>query len=395
MSPLSLVARRLPIALALLATAALAAVANAGAAPVEGPAGLRFYTPPKQLTGQHGDVIWAREVRDGNALGAAARNLLVLYRSTSVEGDPIAVSGTVSIPKGKAPKGGWPVVSWAHGTTGAADICAPSRKPEVQTAMDPQFNGWLKAGYVVARTDYEGLGTPGPHPYLIGVSAGRSVTDIVTAAGQLDRRVGKRYVAAGVSQGGHAALWAAAVGPAWAPKLKLQGVDAFAPASHIEEQVVASAALTDPSPLSVIGALLVKGVLAVDPSTFTASAMLTPPALGLLPQVERRCQADLARADSWGGIAPGRILREDYDRTALYRTLRANDPRTLRLRVPALVQQGTADALVFPALTDAVVAALEANGARVDYRTYPGADHNGVVAAGRADGDAWLAQRLK
>ena len=395
MSPIPLVARRVSAALALAATTSLAAVCSAGAAPLDGPPGLRFYEPPKQLTGKHGDVIWAREVEDGNALGAAARTSLVLYRSTAVGGRPIAVSGTVSIPRGKAPKGGWPVVSWAHGTTGAADRCAPSRHPDVQRAMDPQFNGWLRAGYAVARTDYEGLGTPGPHPYLVGVSAGRSVTDIVTAARQLDRRVGRRYVTAGVSQGGHAALWAAAIGPAWAPELKLRGVDALAPASHITEQVVASAALTDPSPLSVIGALLVKGVLAGYPSTFTASAMLTPPALGLLPQVEDRCTDGLGRPGSWGGIAPAKILREDYDRRALHRTLDANDPRVLSLTVPVLVQQGMADALVFPAFTDALVAALEANGARVDYRTYPGADHDGVVAAGRADGDAWLAQRFK
>src|SRR4051794_3656476 len=33
------------------------------------------------------------------------------------------------IPKGDPPSGGWPVMAWAHGTTGMADICAPSWKP--------------------------------------------------------------------------------------------------------------------------------------------------------------------------------------------------------------------------------------------------------------------------
>ncbi|HEY8583255.1 MAG TPA: lipase family protein, partial [Capillimicrobium sp.] len=383
---LSPVARRLSAVLALLAAMI---AAPAVAAPVEGPPGLRFYAPPKQLTGQPGDLVWARAVRDGNALRSASRTYLVLYRSTSVDGRPIAVSGTVAIPKGKAPKRGWPVVSWAHGTTGAADICAPSRNPDLQRGMDGEFNGWLKAGHVVARTDYEGLGTPGPHPYLIGESAGRSLVDIVTAAGQLDPRVGRRWAAAGVSQGGHAALWAAAIGERWAPKLELKGVDALAPASHIEEQVAASAALTEPSALSVIGSLLVSGILAGYPADFSARDMLAPAALELLPEVEERCTTELGSPDSWGGIAPAAILRAGYDRGELARRLRANDPRTLKLRVPALVQQGSADTLVFPAMTDAVVAALEASGARVDYRTYPGADHNGVVAAGRADTDRW------
>jgi pimeloyl-ACP methyl ester carboxylesterase len=358
-----------------------------------GPAGLRFYTPPKTLAGQHGDLIWARAITGRGKLSAASRTYRVLYRSTSAAGKPIAVSGDVSLPKGRAPKGGWPVVSWAHGTSGAADVCAPSRTPGLSGPAD-EFDGWLKAGYAVARTDYEGLGTPGPHPYLIGVSAGRTVIDIVTSAGQLDRRVGRRWAVVGASQGGHAALFAAALAAKWAPKLTLRGVDALAPASHIKEEIELSRALTQPSPLSVIGSLLVSGLIAADPSTFTPQAMLTPAAQALLPDVERRCLADLGKSDSWGGLAPASILRTDYDRTALYAAIGANDPMRLRLRVPVLVQQGLADLLVFPSFTDAVVKALRTNGARVDYRTYAGADHPGVVGAGEADTAAWLKQRL-
>ena len=114
--------------LTLVACALVLPTAPALAAkPAKAPAGLKFYTPPKKLTGKHGDLIWSRTLKGSAALTGAARNTLVLYRSTSVAGKAIAVSGTVSIPKGKAPKGGWPVISWAHGTTGAADLCAPSR----------------------------------------------------------------------------------------------------------------------------------------------------------------------------------------------------------------------------------------------------------------------------
>ena len=74
------------------------------------------------------------------------------------------------------------------------------------------------------------------HPYLIGVSEGRSVIDIVSAARGLSRKVGRRWVAVGHSQGGHAALWAAALGPRYAPGLRLRGAVPLAPASHIGEQ---------------------------------------------------------------------------------------------------------------------------------------------------------------
>src|SRR3954469_17730852 len=111
------------LALTLAALLVAASPATASAAKVrQGPAGTKFYTPPSPLPGsKHGDLIWARNVTGQPALAQASSNRVVLYRSTGLDGRPVAVSGTVSLPKGKAPKGGWPVVTWAHGTTGIAD----------------------------------------------------------------------------------------------------------------------------------------------------------------------------------------------------------------------------------------------------------------------------------
>jgi hypothetical protein len=78
------------------------------------------------------------------------------------------VSGTISIRPGQPPADGWPVLSWAHGTTGVADICAPSRDAPGHPShiynqlADATLNQWVKRGWVVSKTDYEGLGTPGP-----------------------------------------------------------------------------------------------------------------------------------------------------------------------------------------------------------------------------------------
>jgi hypothetical protein len=91
------------------------------------------------------------------------------------------------------------VISWAHGTTGVADVCAPTRdfagtpNPTGESYINDDLNAWLQAGYAVLRTDYEGLGTPGKHPNLGGTSEGRSVLDIVAAARQLDPRISKRF----------------------------------------------------------------------------------------------------------------------------------------------------------------------------------------------------------
>ena len=118
--------RLIPVAAAALV---LVAAAPAHAAAVQkGPAGDAFYTPPASLpSGPHGTPVWQRKLTGPAVLKGAKANTLLLYRSTSADGKGTVVSGTVAVPKGKAPKGGWPVVTWAHGTVGMADACAPSR----------------------------------------------------------------------------------------------------------------------------------------------------------------------------------------------------------------------------------------------------------------------------
>src|SRR3954466_15989155 len=119
--------RRLLPGVAVAACAIAAVAAPALAAPPAGPADLSFYTPPAaKLAGAHGSLIWARRVH-GGLIPSVGRTWLVLYRSVSPKGDTVPVSGLVTLPSRRAPKGGWPVVSWAHGTSGIADACAPSR----------------------------------------------------------------------------------------------------------------------------------------------------------------------------------------------------------------------------------------------------------------------------
>src|SRR3954470_570292 len=144
--------RWLPLlAFALLATPASASV----------PAG--FYTAAK-LPKAPGLMIKSTAVHGGNLPKGGASHV-VLYSSKAPNGDIVPVSGIVTVPKGKAPKGGFPVVSWAHGTTGIADGCAPSRyagdAPASQNVTDfrSQASAWVKDGYAVVQTDYAGLGT--------------------------------------------------------------------------------------------------------------------------------------------------------------------------------------------------------------------------------------------
>jgi alpha/beta superfamily hydrolase len=130
------------------------------------------------------------------------------------------VSGIVALPPDPPPQQGYPVVSWAHGTLGLGDKCAPSRDSEKIAQILPEhhlinqaphelLNAFLRQGWAVVMTDYEGMGIPGPHPYLLGESEARDVLDMVRAARQLYPQISHRLAIVGHSQGGQAALFAA------------------------------------------------------------------------------------------------------------------------------------------------------------------------------------------
>src|SRR3954447_11417200 len=394
---------RASLALMLVVVVVATTAAVPAAAKVRtGPAGDAFYKPPSPLpSGKHGTPIWARGATNGAKLTSASSNRVVLYRSTGVDGRPVAVSGLVSIPKGKTPKSGWPVVTWAHGTSGIADECAPSRDTASNPAhlfnshIYPLLNSWLKRGYAVVRTDYEGLGTPGDHPYLIGNSEGRSVLDMVRAARTADPRISKRVVIAGHSQGGQAALFAARLAPSFTPELQIRGTIAFAPASHLSEQIPIARSINDPSPITAFSVMIARGLELAQPS-LNVRSLLSDRTLGLYHFVGERCLGPLLADDAFGKVSPSEVFRSDADFGPITRALDArDDPENLKIRTPVRIEQGTSDTTVLPIFTGQLVGDLKRNKATVVYRTYNKVGHGDVVTAAAKDSTAWLRTRLR
>lgn len=381
------------IVLALAVAVALGAPASAQALR-RGPPGAAFYTPPARLVaGPHGSIVWARPLTSSAVLRDARTNVLVLYRSVSPAGKPIVVSGIVALPRGKPPPGGWPVIAWDHGATGVADRCALSKgfwAGEEGRAV--VANGFLRRGFAIVESDYAGLGTPGVHPYLIGVSEGRSVIDGVLAARALDRRVGRRWLPIGVSQGGHVSLWAAALAPSWGRALRLTGVVALAPSSHSADQFRLARYVTTPLPAPVaFAALVLAGAQTVG---WDPTPVLSARALALNPQVYQRCWPALSAPDSLGGVPPADLLRPNANLDPLYRILDANEPGTLTIRAPVFLGQGTRDTLVPAASTAEVANQLRRHHASVTYRTYPVEHGAPEVLAARHDFTAFITARF-
>jgi pimeloyl-ACP methyl ester carboxylesterase len=370
--------------LALLALLALALPGVAAAA------------PPK-----HGRLIEKHKLTGQPALASAGRNWFVKYRSVGVDGKPINVTGVVSLPKGKPPKNGWPVISYDHGSTGIADQCAPSRDAAgtqvhgYNSYVYPLLNRWLKAGYAVVRTDYQGLGTGGVHEYLNGEAEGRTTLDIVRAARKLDKRLSGRLVIAGHSQGGHAAIWAAALARKWTPELKLRGTVAFAPASHLSEQVSLVRSATSPGGgLSAIGALIVRATDVANPGLHLAS-LFTDKFAALYPQTLTKCLPELGQSDSIGGLAPSEFFKQDADLSPLTRAVDKTDPENLTVRSPLDVEQGKQDTTVLPGLTDDLVKQLRSRGGKVVYRKYDNTNHGAVVVSAAGHATKYIKQHLR
>ncbi len=369
------------LALVLLATTP-AATANA------------LYPVPSPLPRAHrGSVLWQRPLANGAALPDAARNLLVLYETRSPLGRRVAVSGTIAIPRGTPPPHGWPVVSWAHGTTGNAPRCAPSRDP-IPNVEQRWLAAWVRAGYVVAATDYEGEGTPGIHPYFVATASVHDVTDIVRAAREIDPQIGRNWIVAGHSEGGAAAIAVAAGAPRWAPHLHLVGAVSYAPGSHITLALTSMAAATAISRNLPLVATMVEGIASVDPH-IELSRILSPAGLRHFGELQTRCIGALMRNLWWSDTPTDRFFRSPRAVRALVPDFQRNDPLNMHPVVPLLLFQGGADRIVTPAVTDDLRAALCLRGAVVDYRRVRGATHFSILRETEATALRWAAARFQ
>ena len=345
-----------------------------------------------------GQLLTAAPATGSAALPNAARTDLITYASRDAAGKSIVVSGTVAIPRSPAPPGGYPVISWAHGTSGYADTCAPSEDTpdgpdhDYFAVIDPTLDSWLSLGYAVVQTDYEGLGTPGGHPYINGVSEANSVTDIVRAGRTLDSRLSRNWVVMGHSQGGQAALFTATRAAKYAPELRLRGAVPIAPGGVGLAQTVPYIQSNQPGAAAAEAflPLILLGAQAADPAV-RPEALLSDAALPALTVARTGCLAQIRAVPP---IPPAEYFRSGADFTALTDYLTEQDPSRTDPQVPTLIAQGTADQLVAKPGTDALVQTLCGKGVNVQYRVYAGQDHRGTVAASLTDAQRFVSQVL-
>jgi pimeloyl-ACP methyl ester carboxylesterase len=346
-----------------------------------------------------GAVISARPFNTAAALPSAARNYLVVYNSRSPDDSDVVVTGTVAIPAGNPPAGGWPLITWTHGTTGFAPECAPSNdtvdglEHRYLSIIQAMLDSFVKRGYAVVATDYTGLGTPGAQPYLVGVGEARSAIDIMRAARKIDLSIGTRYVVIGHSQGGQADLFTAAIGPDYAPELKLLGNVAMAPVSGMDELVKQVVTGSKPSPVLPFVAYMLQAYAAYYPE-IDLKKILTSSAIEHLEDIWDGCIDGAVTFGFWAKSIPSRLFLSHPDLSALLKVVAANEPGTLRIAAPTLLIQGTADQTIPPSNTDALDRNLCQVGNAVSYLTYSDASHEEILSLARRDVEAWVNARF-
>jgi Secretory lipase len=345
-----------------------------------------FYAAPDPVPDDaHGTLVRYEPVDDLDVGGADAWR--IMYVSESLEGDPIVVTGTALVPAGEAPPGGRPLLTIAHGTSGIADECAPSKHPMATelSLMGP----FVDAGYVAVLSDYEGLGTPGSHPYLVGKSEGRGVLDGALAARELpDAEVGDQLSIFGYSQGGHGALWAGQLAADWAPDFQLVGTVAGAPATELPIIFSAAGSLPIAGFLYMIIAGFAEAYPEADPGL-----VLTPAGEAELPQVDEGCVREVI--EHFADTPNAELLKPGLAEVQPWAGLEAaNDPGRVATDSPILIVHSAADDVVPATLSQLLVQRMCDEGQVVERRVYDkGQGHGEAVPDAVSDAFEWLQQR--
>jgi len=275
-----------------------------------------------------------------------------------------------------------------HATIGVADHCAPSHvvnTPNDDYAMDfDSLSSATSKGFVVVSTDYEGLGGPGRHPFLVGISEARSMLDAGLAARQLPGvYVGAQTAAVGFSQGGHAALWAAQLAPEWTPTQPIFATVVGAPSSEVAEFARRGVEQPETAPLSVS---ILAGLAASYPEAEAAlGSVLTSAGTELVGLMDEHC------FDESVAMPSGSLLHADPTAVEPFASLlAANTAGAVATGSPLLVFHGDADQNIPIAHSDALLARLCAAGQVVERRVLAGGQHTSAAIGAYQEGVDWL-----
>lgn len=296
----------------------------------------------------------------------------------------LTTSGVIFLPKGTAPEGGWPVLAWAHGTVGIGDNCAPSRNP--RSERDAQYlNSWLKEGYAIVATDYQGLGTPGPHAYLNSRAAAYATLDSLRAAlGSKTLPLSDKIVIVGQSQGAAAAFATAGFAPDYAPELKILGTVATGtphsgrPSKSGKVQYRSSRAEQEHVDHSIAYILYIAAVANQTDPNLPAKSVLSDKGLAAMKEAETRCVHSMFDVVDQEKLSWINTFKADFMRYYARPFSQGQFP-TLKISTPVFFGIGGADKDAPTRFQQDLAEQSCEAGTVVEAHTYPDMDHSQTV----------------
>ncbi|MCX4163671.1 MULTISPECIES: alpha/beta fold hydrolase [Paraburkholderia] len=352
-----------------------------------------FYVWTSTVPSKPGRILRQQPLDANLALANSdpAKNIRGLYTSTDgVNGKtPVAVSGAVYVPKGSPPVGGWPVIAWTHGTVGVADVCAQSFRQ--RSDRDQAYLGTLLAeGYAVVATDYQGLGTPGPHPYLVPRAEAYDTLDNLRAAFEaLPGVLANTVVSVGQSQGSAATIATLQYAPVYAPEINVVGGVAtgvcfgFAGANPAP-QIPPRAADAGNSVYDMLA--LVGTGPSVEPG-FDARPYVSDRALPLFVASTKECITDLDTVQESNGVDESNYLKAPQPPDKIDPVLAAisTPVKGFTLKAPLFTGTGLADTTTPPTSAYTFISTACTLDATIEWNYYAGLTHNGTVNGSLVD----------
>jgi pimeloyl-ACP methyl ester carboxylesterase len=347
-----------------------------------------FYsTPPNLATTKPGDLL-RKEAFAGYSLPKGATAVRILYHSVDAIGQDVATSGVVLIPGGTPGPKGWPVIAWAHGTSGVARPCAPSAMKDVYYG-DEGLMPMVAAGFAVVATDYHGLGTEGPHQYVNKIAQAHDVVYSIPAARAAVRSLGSKWVVDGHSQGGLAAFGVAEA----EHDLKDPNYLGAVSVAGVAREVDFFSHLSNTPGVGFYLAFMAAGIHARYPE-FEPHDLLSDNVLAHYTDVTTKGCFYYGYA-TYAAVPSGTLLRPNWEKSVwIHRFFEGNAVGNVPIGGPLLVIAGEADQTVPIAGVRAAVKQMCAATQLVTFRSYPGLDHDPAMVKSTPDQLEWIRSRF-
>jgi hypothetical protein len=340
----------------------------------------KFYDTPEPLPrGNPGELIRAEEF-EGYDLPPGVLAVRILYHSRSAQQQDVAASGVVLYPETKAPRGGWPVIAWAHELGGVARRCAPSLA--INLAHGPFLSMYTSLGYAVVATDYTGLGTNFSNAFLDIESNARDVIYAIPAAQKAIPELGSAWIAMGYGEGGLTVI-GMAESESIVDRHYLGGI-VLSGLAGLETVGRAGEGNRYNSPL-----FLAYGVKTVFPE-FEVKDILTPSGLALYQKLDEGCAEPASQAKSNLEIVKpnwqnNRFVEQYFRRNAI-----GEKPA----RGSFLVIASEANSRAPGSGTEQIIRQMCRQGDRVQFEKYANPDPGNVIGESVRDQMAWIQGRF-